>query len=80
MLGVNNIMNDLMSLGNNPQQIEQILFNQYPNLRILSNQMKQSGLSPIQFVMQYAQQRNIPIQENQLMSMYQQMMQMTQKR
>lgn len=80
MLGVNNIMNDLMSLGNNPQQIEQILFSQYPNLRILSNQMKQSGLSPIQFVMQYAQQRNIPIQENQLMSMYQQMMQMTQKR
>ena len=80
MLGVNNIMNDLMSLGNNPQQIEQILFSQYPNLRILSNQMKQSGLSPIQFVMQYAQQRNIPIQENQVMSMYQQMMQMTQKR
>lgn len=80
MLGVNNIMNDLMSLGNNPQQIEQILFSQYPNLRILSNQMKQSGLSPIKFVMQYAQQRNIPIQENQLMSMYQQMMQMTQKR
>lgn len=80
MLGVNNIMNDLMSLGSNPQQIEQILFSQYPNLRILSNQMKQSGLSPIQFVMQYAQQRNIPIQENQLMSMYQQMMQMTQKR
>lgn len=80
MLGVNNIMNDLMSLGSNPQQIEQILFSQYPNLRILSNQMKQSGLSPIQFVMQYAQQRNIPIQENQLMSMYQQMMRMTQKR
>lgn len=80
MLGVNNIMNDLMSLGNNPQQIEQILFSQYPNLRILSNQMHQSGLSPIQFVIQYAQQRNIPIQQNQLMSMYQQMMQMTQKR
>ena len=80
MLGVNNIMNDLMSLGNNPQQIEQILFSQYPHLRILSNQMKQSGLPPVQFVMQYAQQRNIPIQENQLMSMYQQMMQMTQKR
>ena len=54
MLGVNNIMNDLMSLGNNPQQIEQILFSQYPNLRILSNQMHQSGLSPIQFVIQYA--------------------------
>lgn len=80
MLGVNNIMNDLMSLGNNPQQIEQILFSQYPHLRILSNQMHQSGLSPIQFVIQYAQQRNIPIQQNQLMSMYQQMMQMTQKR
>ena len=80
MLGVNNIMNDLMSLGSNPQQIEQILFSQYPHLRILSNQMHQSGLSPIQFVIQYAQQRNIPIQQNQLMSMYQQMMQMTQKR
>lgn len=80
MLGVNNIMNDLMSLGNNPQQIEQILFSQYPHLRILSNQMHQSGLSPIQFVIQYAQQRNIPIQQNQLMSMYQQMMQMTPKR
>ena len=80
MLGVNNIMNDLMSLGSNPQQIEQILFSQYPHLKILSNQMHQSGLSPIQFVIQYAQQRNIPIQQNQLMSMYQQMMQMTQKR
>lgn len=75
-----NIMQELMSMGSNPRQIEQVLFNQYPQLRVLSNQMKQSGLSPIQFVIQYAKQRNIPIQENQLMSMYQQMMQMTSQR
>lgn len=75
-----NIMQELMSMGSNPRQIEQVLFNQYPQLRVLSNQMKQSGLSPIEFVIQYAKQRNIPIQENQLLSMYQQMMQMTSQR
>ena len=77
---MNNILQNLLAQGYTPQQAENYLFNQYPQLRILANQMKQSGLSPVQFVMQYAQQRNIPIQENQVMSMYQQMLQMTPRR
>lgn len=73
-MDANSIFQNFLTMGNNPQQVEQMVFNQYPQLRVLSNQMKQSGLSPVQFVMQYAQQRNIPIQQNQIMAMYQQML------
>jgi hypothetical protein len=69
-----------MTMGNNPQQIEQIIYKQNPQLLALSNQMKESGLTPIQFVMQYAKQNNIPIQENALLSMCQQMQSMTPKK
>lgn len=79
-MDASSLFSSFLAMGNNPQQIEQMVFNQYPQLRVLSNQMKQSGLSPVQFVMQYAQQRNIPIQENQVMSLYQQMLQMTPRR
>ena len=79
-MNANNLFQGLLSISNNPQQVENVLFTQYPQLRVLSNQMKQSGMNPVQFVMQYAQQRNITIQQNQILSMYQQMMQMTQRR
>jgi hypothetical protein len=42
--------------------------------------MKESGLTPIQFAMQLAKQNNMPIQENALLSMCQQMQSMTPKK
>ena len=65
-----NIFKSMISMGGNPQQIEQILFAQNPQLQILSNQIKNSGLSPIQFAMQYARQNNIPINEQTLVQQY----------
>ena len=53
------IFQQMLSMGNNPQQIEQMILQQNPQLQVTLNQMRQSGLSPIDFVMQYARQRNI---------------------
>lgn len=57
-----NILMQLMSMGNNPQQIIQQMANQNPQIRAVFNQMQQSGLTPQQYVMQYAKQNNINIQ------------------
>lgn len=73
------IFKNFMSMGTNPQQIQNMIFQQNPQLKIIANQMKQSGLSPVQFVMQYAKQNNLPIQENSLLTMCQQMQSMTPK-
>lgn len=73
------IFKNFMSMGTNPQQIQNMIFQQNPQLRVIANQMKQSGLSPVQFVMQYAKQNNLPIQENNLLTMCQQMQSMTPK-
>jgi len=73
------IFKNFMSMGTNPQQIQNMIFQQNPQLRVIANQMKQSGLSPVQFVMQYAKQNNLPIQENSLLTMCQQMQSMTPK-
>ena len=54
-----NIFQNMLAMGGNPQQIEQMIFAQNPQLQVIANQMRQSGLTPIQFVMQYASQRNI---------------------
>jgi hypothetical protein len=35
--------------------------------------MRQSGLSPVDFVMQYAKQHNIPLNQNNVSGMYQQL-------
>lgn len=48
-----------LSMGPNPQVIQQALFQQNPQMQVIYNQMIQSGLSPVQFVMQYAKQNNI---------------------
>lgn len=69
-----------MSMGKDPKQVEQMIYKQNPQLLALSNQMKESGLTPIQFAMQYAKQNNMPIQENALLSMCQQMQSMTPKK
>ena len=74
------IFRNMLSMGNDPRIIEQMIYQQNPQLRVLANQMKQSGLTPIQFAVQYAKQNNIPIQENYLFNMCQQMQSMTPKK
>lgn len=74
-----NIFKSFMTLGSNPQQIQNLLLQQNPQLKVLLTQMKQSNLSPIQFVMQYARQNNIQVDENSLLTMCQQMQGMTPK-
>ena len=71
------IFKRFMTMGKDPKQIEEMIYQQNPQLRVLANQMKQSGLTPVEFVMQYAKQNNIPIQENSVHSMCQQMQSMT---
>ena len=56
-----NMLMQFMSMGNNPQQIIQNFINQHPQAQMVFNQMKQSGLTPQQYVMQYAKQNNIDI-------------------
>jgi argininosuccinate synthase len=73
------IFKRFMTMGKDPKQIEEMIYQQNPQLRVLANQMKQSGLTPVEFVMQYAKQNNIPIQENSVKSMFQQMQNMTPK-
>ena len=73
------LFKQFMSMGKDPKQIEQMIYKQNPQLLALSNQMKESGLTPVQFIMQYAKQNNIPVQENALLSMCQQMQSMTPK-
>lgn len=53
------IFQQMLSMGNNPQQIEQMILQQNPRLQVVYNQMKQSGMSPMDFVMQYARQNNM---------------------
>lgn len=53
------IFQQMMRMGNNPQQIEQMVLQQNPQLQVIANQMRQSGLSPMDFAMQYARQNNI---------------------
>lgn len=56
------VLMQMIAMGNNPQKItEQILY-QNPQVRTVFNQMQQSGLTPQQFVFQYAKQNNINIQ------------------
>jgi hypothetical protein len=53
------LFQQMLSMGNNPQQIEQMILQQNPQLQVISNQMKQSGMSPLDFVMQYARQNHV---------------------
>lgn len=65
------LFQQMLSMGNNPQQIAQAIFQQNPQLQVIANQMQQSGMSPMNFVMQYARQQNID--PNMIQNMYQQM-------
>lgn len=73
------IFKSFMKMGNNPKQIEEMIYQQNPQLKVLATQMKESGLTPVEFVMQYAKQNNMPIQENAIRSMCQQMQSMAPK-
>ena len=66
-----NIFQQFLSMGPNPQMIQQVLFQQNPQMQVIYNQMMQSGLPPMQFVMQYARQHNID--PNMVNQMYNQM-------
>lgn len=66
-----NIFQQFLSMGSNPQMIQQNIFQQNPQLQVIYNQMMQSGLPPMQFVMQYARQNNID--PNMINNMYNQM-------
>lgn len=65
------IFQQFLSMGPNPQMIQQALFQQNPQMQVIYNQMQQSGLSPVQFVMQYARQNNVDT--NMINNMYNQM-------
>lgn len=67
------IFKSFRSLGSDPRQVEQMLFMKYPQMQVIANQMRQSGLSPVDFVMQYAKQHNIPLNQNNVSGMYQQL-------
>lgn len=66
-----NILQQFLLMGSNPQMIQQNIFQQNPQLQVIYNQMMQSGLPPMQFVMQYARQNNID--PNMINNMYNQM-------
>ena len=66
MVQVNNIINmitQIMMNGQNPNQIVQQMLQQNPQAQVLFNQMQQSGMSPKDFVLQYAKQNNIDIKK-----------------
>lgn len=57
---LNNLLQSL-SVVQNPNQILQNYARQNPQINIILNQMQSSGMSPKQYVMQYAKQNNIDI-------------------
>lgn len=71
------LFKNFLSMGKNPMEIREIIFNQNPNLRAIYTQMEQSGMTPVDFVMQLARQSNMPIQQNAVNQYYQQMINMT---
>lgn len=61
----NNVLNTFfqyMTMGNNPQMILQNVIRQNPQYQVALNQMQSSGLTPRDYVMQYARQCNIDLQ------------------
>ena len=61
----NNIVNLIMQMmtnGQNPNQVAEQIISKNPQAQILFNQMKQSGMSIKDFTLQYAKQHNINIE------------------
>lgn len=62
---MNNIANQIIQMlsnGQNPNQLVQQMISQNPQAQILFNQMQQSGMSMRDFTIQYARQNNINLQ------------------
>lgn len=62
----NNIVNLIMQMitnGQNPNQVVEQVINKNQEAQILFNQMKQSGMSIKDFTLQYARQNNINIED-----------------
>lgn len=57
-----NIFNQLISGGQNPQQIINNILMQNPQYKMIFNQIQSSGLSMKDYVLQYARQNQIDIQ------------------
>lgn len=57
-----NIFNQLISGGQNPQQIINNILMQNPQYQMIFNQIQSSGLSMKDYVLQYARQNQIDIQ------------------
>lgn len=56
------LFNQLISCGNNPQQIIQSLLMKNPQYQMIFNQIQSSGLNIKDYVLQYARQNQIDIQ------------------
>lgn len=56
-----NFLMQMMGMGNNPQQIIDGMVKQNPQMSVIMNQMKSSGMNPKDFVIQYAKQNNIDV-------------------
>lgn len=59
----------MMQMGNNPQQILNTIVNQNPQARALMNQINNSGMSPQDYLRQYAKQNNIDLDKNPMVQM-----------
>lgn len=57
-----NVFLQLLTNGQNPNQVIQNAINQNPQIQILFNQMQQSGMSMKDFTLQYAKQNNINVE------------------
>ena len=65
MNNTNNIVNTILNVmtnGQNPQQLIAQILQQNPQANVMFNQMKQSGMSMKDFTIQYAKQNNINLQ------------------
>ncbi len=63
---MNNPMQAIMQMilsGGNVNQVLQTMAKQNPQAQAILNQMQQSGMTPKQYVMQYAKQNNIDINQ-----------------
>lgn len=62
----NNIVNLIMQMmtnGQNPNQVVEQIISKNPQAQVLFNQMKQSGMSIKDFTLQFAKQNNINIDQ-----------------
>lgn len=62
----NNAINQfrqILTMGNDPNTLQQMILQSNPQLRIIANQMKQSNMNPKQYIVQMAKQYNIPVTE-----------------